>query len=144
MDYQLFSFRNTGQQLKKESQQLVCIFSMREVIWTLLITLILLWFQRLLKSLCNVINRIIAKTTANTLKQVLYHIVTPTESVFILNKLITDNIIIGHECLHKIRHNKGKKKYWVAFKLDINKVYDRVEYSFLQNTIHKLGFFKVD
>lgn len=78
-------------------------------------------------SLCNVIYRIMAKTITNRLKTILHQIISPTQSAFIPNRLITDNIIIGYECLHKIRHNKGKKQCLVALKLDISKAYDRVE-----------------
>ncbi|KAH9724450.1 reverse transcriptase domain-containing protein [Citrus sinensis] len=91
-------------------------------------------------SLCNVIYRIVAKTMANRLKQILHQVISPTQSAFIPNRLITDNIIIGYECLHKIRHNKSTKKGVVALKLDISKAYDRVEWRFLEQTMGQLGF----
>lgn len=72
-------------------------------------------------SLCNVIYRIVAKTIANRLKQFFHQVIFPTQKAFIPNRLITDNIIIGYECLHKIRHNKGKRNGLVALKLDISK-----------------------
>ena len=78
-------------------------------------------------SLCNVIYRIVAKTIANRLKEILHQIISPSQSVFIPNRLIMDNVIIGYECLHKIRHSKGKKNGFVALKLDISEAYDRVE-----------------
>lgn len=83
--------------------------------------------------LCNVIDRPVAKAIANRLKQILHQIISPMQSVFVLNRLMTDNIIIGYECLHKIKHNKGKKSGHVALKLDISKTYDKVEWSFLVN-----------
>lgn len=54
-------------------------------------------------NLCNVIYRIIAKTMANRLKKILNDIISPNQSVFAPNRLVTDNIIIGYECLNKIR-----------------------------------------
>ena len=64
---------------------------------------------------------------ANRLKHILDKIVSPNQSAFIPNRLITDNIIIGYECLNKIRQGKGKKNGMIALKLDISKAYDRVE-----------------
>ena len=91
-------------------------------------------------SLCNVIYRIVAKTITNRLKHILHQVISPTQSAFILNRLITDNIILGYECLHKIRHNKGKRDGLVTLKLDISKAYDRVKWLFLKQTMLKLGF----
>ena len=91
-------------------------------------------------SLCNVVYRIIAKAIANRLKLILPQIISPTQSTFIPNRLITDNVIIGYECLHKIRHSKGRRNGLVALKLDISKAYDRVEWSFLDQIMEKFGF----
>lgn len=90
--------------------------------------------------LCNVIYRIIAKNIANRLKIILHHIISPTQSTFIPNRLIIDNIIIGYESLHKIRHSKSKKQGLVSLKLDISKAYDKVEWSFVEASMLKLGF----
>lgn len=90
--------------------------------------------------LCNIIYRIIVKTIANKLKQILHEIISLTQSAFIPNRIITDNVIIGYECLHKIRLSKEKKNDWVTLKLDINKAYDRVEWIFYRQVMEKLGF----
>ncbi|KAH9656688.1 reverse transcriptase domain-containing protein [Citrus sinensis] len=91
-------------------------------------------------SLCNVSYRIVAKTVANRFKQVLHKIISPSQSGFIPNRLITDNIIVGYECLHKIRHCKSKRNGLIALKLDVSKAYDRLEWNFLEQTLEKLGF----
>lgn len=77
--------------------------------------------------MCNVIYRTIAKTIVNQLKTILHDVIDLSQSAFIPNRLITDNIIVGYECLHKIRHSKGKKRGPMALKLDISKAYDRVK-----------------
>lgn len=77
--------------------------------------------------MCNVIYRIVVKTIANQLKTILHDVIGLSQSAFILNRFIIDNIIVGYECLHKIRHSKGKKKGFVALKLDISEAYYRVK-----------------
>ena len=91
-------------------------------------------------SLCNVIYRIVAIAIANRLKHILHQVISLTQNTFIPNKLLTDSISVGYECLHKIKHSKGKINGLVALKLDISKAYDRVEWMFLKQTMLKLGF----
>lgn len=91
-------------------------------------------------SLCNVIYRILAKVLANRLKGVLDVVISCSQSAFIPNRLITDNFILGYECLHKLRSCKSRKGGIIALKLDISKAYERVEWIFLENVMIRLGF----
>lgn len=61
-------------------------------------------------SICNVVYKIVAKVLANGMKPIISQIISLTQSAFIPNKLIMDNVIIGYECLQKIRHIKSKRK----------------------------------
>ncbi|KAH9671373.1 reverse transcriptase domain-containing protein [Citrus sinensis] len=92
-------------------------------------------------SLCNVIYRIIAKSIANRLKWFLHDVISSNQSAFIPNRLITDNIIIGYKCLHKIRMSKGKKKGLVALKHAMYQLgFDRSWIELIMNCISTSSF----
>jgi hypothetical protein len=91
-------------------------------------------------SLCNVLYKIIAKAIANRLKLVLDKIISPFQSAFVPERLITNNILVAYETLHTMsKRMKGKKGY-MAIKLDMSKAYDWVDWFFLEAMMRKLGF----
>lgn len=88
-------------------------------------------------SLCNVLYKIVAKVPTNRLKVILPRIIAPTQSVFIPGHLISDNYLVAAEAAHYMH----KTIFGVmALKLDISKVYDRVELRFLEAMMSRMGF----
>lgn len=91
-------------------------------------------------SLCNMVYKIISKVLENRLKDVIGNVIAETQSVFILGRLITDNIMIACEVLHFLKRKNRGRKAWMTLKLDMSKAYDRVEWNFLHASLLKLGF----
>ncbi|KAK3204765.1 hypothetical protein Dsin_018811 [Dipteronia sinensis] len=91
-----------------------------------------------LVSLCNVLYKIIAKTLANRFRLVLGEVISKTQSAFIPGRFISDNKIIGVECLHNLKRRK-RKEGSIAIKLDMLNAYVRVEWVFIEKRMLRLG-----
>ena len=91
-------------------------------------------------SLCNVIYKIVSKVISNRLKPLVDSLVSETQSSFVANRLITNNILIAFKSLHHLKNNCSGTQGYMAFKLDMSKAYDRVEWVFLEQILLKLGF----
>lgn len=57
-------------------------------------------------SLCNIIFKIITKSIANRLKQILPNIIHATRSAFVLDRLITDDTLTALETFHYLKQNR--------------------------------------
>jgi hypothetical protein len=90
--------------------------------------------------LCTVIYKVIAKCMANRLRPILGQIVLMNKSAFVPRRLITDNALVAFECLHFIEQNTNAEKNFYAYKLDLSKAYDRVDWDFLKKVLQRLGF----
>ena len=91
-------------------------------------------------SLCNVGYKIISKILSSGLKLILPKIISETQTAFVAERLITDNILVAQEMIHALRTNPSCKEKFVAIKTDMSKAYDRVEWSFMEALLLKFGF----
>jgi len=71
---------------------------------------------------------------------ILPQIISGSQSAFISGRLITDNIIATYETMHTMQTRLWSKTGYMGIKLDMSKAYDRVEWSFLEAVMYKLGF----
>uniref|UniRef100_A0A803PR88 Reverse transcriptase domain-containing protein n=1 Tax=Cannabis sativa TaxID=3483 RepID=A0A803PR88_CANSA len=91
-------------------------------------------------SLCNILYKILSKVLANPLKVILPQLISDNQSAFVSGRLITDNIMISYEVMHYLKRKRRGKEGYMAVSLDFSKAYDRVEWGFLKDMMHKMGF----
>lgn len=88
----------------------------------------------------NVLYKVIPMSLVNRLKHVLNVVISNNQSTFIPGRLISDNIVVAYEFLHSIKKRRYRKVGKMAIKLDTSKAYDRVEWSYLEEVMRKMGF----
>nr|GEZ41484.1 hypothetical protein [Tanacetum cinerariifolium] len=89
----------------------------------------------------NVVYKIISKIICNKIKGVLGSLVSENQIAFIPSRQISDNILLSQELMRNYHRNRGPAK--CAFKSDIKKAYDSVEWEFLANCLKHFGFHKI-
>lgn len=90
-------------------------------------------------SLCNANYKIIIKLMTNRINGILNDLIGPEQSSFVPDRQITDNVIIYQEAIHNM-HNKKGNLGWMAWKIDLEKAYNRISWEFICDSLHKAGF----
>ncbi|XP_074298606.1 uncharacterized protein LOC141629519 [Silene latifolia] len=87
---------------------------------------------------CNVVYKVISKLLCAILTEVLPLIIDPNQGAFIQNRSIQENILI---CQDLIRcYEKPNVSPRCLFKIDLQKAYDTVEWSFVEKLLEELRF----
>lgn len=89
-------------------------------------------------SLCNVAYKTITKVLINHLKPLLDKFISLTQSSFVSGRLISNNILIYQEVLHTFKKKTGANGS-MMIKLDLEKAYDKLSWSFIWDTLHHFG-----
>lgn len=89
-------------------------------------------------ALCNVSYKIISKIIVQRLKTFLPDVISPNQSSFIEGISTIDNILVMQEAIHSLNHLKGNKGFMII-KLDLEKAYDRLEWSFILKSLELLN-----
>ena len=87
--------------------------------------------------LLNVIYKIITKVLTLRLNNVASKVISEAQTTFIPGRFILDGVLIVHEVLHELR---VKKEQGIVLKLDFEKAYDKVNWSFLRDVLLRKNF----
>jgi hypothetical protein len=81
--------------------------------------------------------KIFTKVGTNRLNKVAKTVVSPTQTAFMPGRNIMESVVIVHKTIHELH---TKKFNGVIFKIDFEKAYDKVKWSFLQQTLRMKVF----
>lgn len=90
-------------------------------------------------SLCNTIYKIISKIIVMRIRPLLPSLISPMQTAFLEVRRGVDNVIIAQELIYSLRKRKGKTGFMVM-KIDLEKAYDRLEWSFIKMVLKHFGF----
>ena len=81
--------------------------------------------------------KVIAKIYANRMKPLLHHWILPSQTGFVPNRCILDNVFLAFEAIDWTLESNQSISLLL---LDFEKAYDRVSWVFLEKTMEKMGF----
>jgi hypothetical protein len=87
--------------------------------------------------LLNVSFKIFTKVAVNRMIGIADKLVSRSQTAFLPGRNILEGVVMLNETIHEIHR---KRMSGVILKLDFEKVYDKVNWEFLQQTLHINGF----
>ena len=90
-------------------------------------------------SLYNSVYKIITKITVARIRPHFDTLVSPYQTDFTPGRRGVDNVIIVQELIHTIGRAKGKKGF-MSIKIDLEKAYDKIEWSFIKEMLINFNF----
>lgn len=78
-----------------------------------------------------------AKVLSNRLREVLSDTISSSQGAFVKDRQILDVVLVANEAVEEYR---SKRKRGLVFKLDFERAYDHVRWSFLDKVLEKKGF----
>ncbi|KAJ0837719.1 putative RNA-directed DNA polymerase [Helianthus annuus] len=88
-------------------------------------------------NLVGVISKVVSKVIANRMRKVMDNIISEAQSAFLRGRYILDGPLIVNELISWSRKKKSKA---FILKIDFEKAYDNVNWKFVVNILHQMGF----
>ena len=89
-------------------------------------------------NLCNVAYKMVTKIIASRFRLLMPQLIAPTQCAFIKGRQGVNNVIIAQEVVHRMRNKIGKKGL-MAIKIDLEKAYDKLDWSFIIDSLKAVG-----
>lgn len=89
-------------------------------------------------SLCNTVQKLASKVVVNRLMDIMRTLVSPHQASFVPGWQGIENAIICQEYVHSFRYTK-RKEGAVMIKVNLEKAYDCMEWSFVESTLEDVG-----
>ena len=90
-------------------------------------------------NLYNSIYKVISKIIVGWIRPYLSNLILPMQAAFIPRRRGLDNVLIAQEMIYALDRKKGKDGY-MAIKVDLEKVYNRLEWSFIHKVLQAFHF----
>ncbi|KAF7824315.1 reverse transcriptase [Senna tora] len=91
-------------------------------------------------SLCNTLYKLVSKVLVNRIKPFLPNLISENQAAFIKGRKANDNIILANEIIHSYNRKRSRKFGWLIISLDLEKAYDRLNWSFISSVLLKMNF----
>lgn len=85
-------------------------------------------------NLCNTVYQIVSKIIVARIQPLSDNLVSPLQSAFVPGRKGIDNAIIVQELIHTMSKKK-RRNDWMVIKIDMEKVCNRLEWSFIRDTL---------
>ena len=90
-------------------------------------------------SLRNIVYKVLTKIIVARLRPYLGKLISPLQMAFVPERKGIDNVIITQELIHSLSKKKGKTGY-MAIKIDLEKAYNKIEWSFVREMLVRANF----
>ena len=90
-------------------------------------------------SLCNSLYKVLSKIIVNRIRPYIGKLIALVQIAFVPRRKGIDNVLIAQELFFALDREKGKKGY-IAIKVDLEKAYDWLEWSFIYKVLQAYHF----
>lgn len=84
-------------------------------------------------SCCNVLYKVISKILAKRLKKILPGFISPTQSAFVKDRLVMENVLLASELVKN--YHKDSVSARCSMQIDISKAFDSVQWPFVLSVL---------